>query len=41
MICVTTFSKHAIATKQVKVTTDPKMTRIFLPNGLVRELPKG
>ena len=39
--CIEYFSKHAIATKQVKVTTDPKTTRIFLPNGLVRELPKG
>lgn len=39
--CIGYFSKHAIASKQVKVNTDPKVTRIFFPNGITRELPKG
>lgn len=36
--CVEYFSKHAIHTKQVKITTDPKKTRIFFPNGVIREI---
>jgi hypothetical protein len=36
--CVEYFSKHAVHTKQVKITTDPKTTRIFFPNGVIREV---
>lgn len=36
--CIEYFSKHAIHTKQVKITTDPTKTRIFFPNGVIREL---
>jgi len=35
--CVEYFKKHAAYTNQVKITADPKKTRIFFPDGRVEE----
>ncbi len=36
--CIEYFSKHAKYTGKVKITSDPLKTRIFFPNGVIREL---
>lgn len=35
--CVEYFKKHAAHTNQVKITTDPKKTRVFFPDGRIEE----